>query len=129
MSRIAIPETAFRTTRQRRPREKKPGHLDFIRSLPCLICGQGDVHAAHIRAGNLALGKRPTGAGEKPSDGWAVPLCGDHHVWGPDAQHGRGEMAWWDEHRIDPFVTALALWMATGDYDTATTIVARSAAH
>ena len=127
--RLVPPPTAFRATKQRRPRKQEGAHLDFIRSLPCVICGRSDdTHAAHIRAACPALGKRETGAGEKPSDAWTVPLCGDHHVFGQDAQHGRGELRWWIEHNINPFILALALYRASGDHETAENIIAMAGA-
>src|SRR4051812_116248 len=62
------------TLRQREPRVKDNKHLDYIRSLPCCICGGIDTEAAHIRTASLEHGKQHTGMGEKPSDKWAVPL-------------------------------------------------------
>lgn len=112
--------------KQRRPRKESPKHLDFIRRLPCCHpgCDRSDVHAAHIRAAAPHLGKRPVGVGEKPSDVWTVPLCGDHHLFGPDAQHREGdEIAWWRQRGIDPFPLALALYAASGDHQTAAIII------
>lgn len=108
------------------PRVRDEKHLRFIRDLPCLICGTNqDIHAAHIRAARARWGKTETGAGQKPDDAWTVPLCGDHHVWGSDAQHTRGEMAWWGERGIDPFVIALALYKHSkgGDRDAALMVI------
>ncbi len=114
--RLEIPSTAFAAggKRKKQPRRKEGSHLEFIRSLPCLICGADwDIHAAHLRAGSLEYGKRETGAGEKPDDSWTLPLCAEHHVFGPDAQHRSYEVEWWKRHGIDPFVTALALYRAS----------------
>lgn len=126
MSNILRPATAFSLSpgTRKRPRVKADTHLDYIRSLPCLICGTTyDIHAAHVRASCIALGKHETGAARKPDDRWSLPLCSDHHVFGPDAQHARGEMQWWAEHGINPFITALALWGASGDYEAGLVIV------
>lgn len=112
--------------RQRQPRERDPQHLTFIRSLPCVICGSVDdqIHAAHIRAAAIRYGKRQTGMGEKPDDRWTLPLCAAHHVFGRDAVHKDGdEVRWFHEHGINPFVTALALFGATGKEDEARTII------
>ena len=94
------------TLRQRQPRVKDNKHLEFIRSLPCCICGRIDTEAAHIRTANIQIGKRETGRGEKPSDQWTVPLCCAHHA----EQHGMNEMAFWKKHGgIDPFLLAMQL--------------------
>jgi len=93
--------------RQREPRQHDKRHLDFIRSLPCCICGDNTTtEAAHIRTGSLQHGKRSTGMQEKPSDKWTVPLCGKHHR----EQHNTGdELKFWDFHGKDPFMIALTL--------------------
>jgi len=123
-TRLAPPPTAFRMGNRKRPRQKAGSHLDFIRSLPCVICGRDDdTHAAHIRAASQKYGKRETGKSEKPDDAWSVPVCGDDHVFGPDAQHNSNELDWWKRHGIDPFVLALALWRASGDDEAGALIV------
>jgi len=93
--------------RQREPRQHDKRHLDFVRSLPCCICGEDTtVEAAHIRTGSIPHGKRSTGLQEKPSDKWAVPLCGKHHR----EQHAAGnEIAWWASYGKDPFMIAIGL--------------------
>jgi len=92
--------------RQRQPRERDEKHLDFIRSLPCCICGD-DIHteAAHIRAGSIENGKVYTGIGEKPSDAWVLPLCNGHHR----EQHSMNEMKFWEKYEINPFLLAISL--------------------
>lgn len=91
--------------RQREPRQRDNKHLEFIRSLPCAICGGINTEAAHIRTASLAHGKSHTGMQEKPSDKWAVPLCNEHHR----EQHGMNELAFWKRYGIDPFVLAMTL--------------------
>lgn len=50
------------------PRDRK--YLDFVRSLPCCICGtKAEAHHA---------GRHYTGV--KPSDYTAIPLCHPHHM-------------------------------------------------
>ncbi len=94
------------TPRQRMPRVKDNKHLDYIRSLPCCICGEDTtVEAAHIRTGSLEHEKPITGRAEKPSDKWTVPLCGKHHR----EQHGMNEMDFWKCHGLNPFVLAMTL--------------------
>ena len=114
-------------TRQRQPRERAPDHLAFIRRLPCVVCfTRRDIHAAHIRAAAIQYGKGLTGKGEKPDDRWSFPLCAEHHVFGPDAQHKMGEIKWFQLRSINPFVTALALWACSGNDALGETIVHRA---
>lgn len=103
------------------PRIKNDRHLDFIRQLPCVCCGNPiQTEAAHIRTGNLFYGKRSTGGAEKPSDMWALPLCNQHHT----KQHQGNEMLFWVRHGINPFVLALTLFAFSGDTDTAEQVIA-----
>ena len=64
-----------------------------------------------MRMGKLKLAKPLTGMGTKPDDAWTTPLCNEHHRM----QHGGSEATFWANHKIDPFLLALALWQATGD--------------
>ncbi len=93
------------TLRQREPRQKDARHLDFIRSLPCCICGAINTEAAHIRMPSLLHAKRPTGMAEKPDDKWALPLCNLHHR----EQHSTSEVFFWSLRGIDPFLLAISL--------------------
>ncbi len=63
---------------------RSPKHLNFIRSLPCTLCG-AKAEAAHIRMGTKG------GTGFKPSDCHTVPLCHEHHA----EQHRIGETRFW----------------------------------
>lgn len=101
--------------RQRQPRIECPAFLAFVRTRPCCACGiTGRSQAAHIRTGDAAYGKRDTGAREKPSDMWAVPLCGPdlgRSLPGCHAeQHSMNEMEFWTRYRLDPFAVAAQLW-------------------
>ena len=91
--------------RQREPRIKDQKHLNYVRSLPCCICGAINVDAAHIRVASLEHGKRGLGMQEKASDVWTVPLCRSHH----DEQHSMREMEFWKRYGIDPFLLAMSL--------------------
>lgn len=96
-------------------RQHSPKHLDFIRSLPCVICKDTTAtEAAHIRFADRTVDKRQTGKGEKPDDCWTVPLCSGCHR----AQHEFGEIDFWgaDPPPYDPIRIALALWRVSGDY-------------
>ena len=126
--RIARPLEAFSTEPSRRgrkrPRAAATSHLEWIRSLPCVVTGRyGNIHAAHIRYGDAIYGKRPSGTGEKPDDKWTVPLHGDMHTDGPEAQHGENERAWWASRGIDPLRVAAALWACSGDDEQAEVIL------
>jgi hypothetical protein len=70
---------------------EEPERLDFIRSLPCMICSilrsrQGSqTEAAHI-------GQR--GLGQKCADSETAPLCALHHRIGEHAHHRLGKRFW-----------------------------------
>lgn len=124
--RILREDTAFSAPRQRQKRQKVENHLRAIRSLSCLTCGRRPAEAAHIRAAAPQYLKRETGAGEKPSDMWTLPLCPTCHRTGDDAQHSIGELGFYSLHGIDPFLTALTLWMNSPD-EAAMELVVREA--
>ena len=108
-------------------RIEDPGHLRFIRTLPCLVTGRTDrIEAAHIRFGEPLVGKPKTPMGRKPDDSWVVPLCAYMHREGPEAQHRGNERAWWIEQRIDCLQVALALYSVSGNRDLALTIIMRA---
>jgi hypothetical protein len=110
--------------RQRQPRLHDEAHLDFIRSLPCAVCGDDtSTEAAHLRTGSLRYGKKPTGMGEKPSDRWCLPLCGRCHR----QQHQGNELEFWLNQGINPFVLAMSLHNATGDHDAAMEVLKEQA--
>lgn len=121
---IDRPTSAFAlSSGKKRPRQKVGAHLAFIRLLPCLCCGtRRNIEAAHIRYGDLAYGKRETGAAEKPSDMWTVPLCVEHHR----AQHQNNEREWWLARGIDPLKVASAIYALSGDHTAAEIIIARA---
>lgn len=108
--------------RQRQPRIKSERHLAFIRTLPCLVTGQFGVDAAHIRFGDLGVGKRKSGIAEKPDDKWAVPLCRNEHT----KQHSMNEREYWASIGIDPIQVAIKLWGVSGDMDKGESIVANA---
>jgi|GEM_PF-988658 len=105
---------------QRQPRERDNKHLAFIRRLPCVGCRTtAPCDAAHLRAGDLSIGKRPTGKAEKPSDRWTTPLCRTCH----DRQHSGAELAFWQALGIDPFDLCQALYAVSGDTTAAEQII------
>jgi hypothetical protein len=68
----------------RRVRDR--GHVRYVATQPCLVCGRSPSDAHHLRfAQSRALGR-------KVSDEFVVPLCRGHHR----AVHRHGdEVAWW----------------------------------
>ena len=52
-------------------RSKK--YLDFVKTLPSIVPGSGDVTPHHVRMHSNA------GTGTKPSDYWTVPLADSLH--------------------------------------------------
>lgn len=101
---------------------KDEAHLAFIRELPCVSCGN-DIctEAAHIRTERLEYGKRNTGMQQKPSDIFALPLCGDCHR----RQHTGNELNFWTNLGVNPFVLALSLFAASGDHELAHEVISR----
>ena len=68
-----------------------PDHLNYVRSLACIICDRpAPSEAAHFR---LGLGG---GVAMKPSDDLTIPLCHAHH----DEQHKckSGELGFWRKY-------------------------------
>lgn len=108
--------------RQRHPRIHNEVHLDFIRGLPCISCGNDiETQAAHLRSDDRMYGKTGAGMQQKPDDMWTLPLCGRCH----DRQHTGNEMNFWTNLGVNPFVLALSLFAASGDYELAHEVISR----
>jgi Rad52/22 family double-strand break repair protein/Protein of unknown function (DUF968) len=85
-------------------RIRDPSHLQFVASLPCLVCGRTPSQAHHLKFAQLRA------LASKSSDEWTVPLCLLHHR----ALHDVGaEEAWWEERGIDAKGEAQRLWHKT----------------
>lgn len=85
-------------------RIRNAGHLAFVASKPCLICGRNRAHAHHLKFA------QPTALGRKVSDEFTVPLCPTHHR----ELHSHGdERIWWAAHKIDALKVAEELWKAS----------------
>lgn len=101
---------------QRKPRRRDKEHLAAVSELPCAVpgCGKMPVHVAHLRYASAVDGARICGKGEKPDDWRVLPLCPEHHMHGPSAQHAMNEEAFWKEHGINPYAFARALFGLSG---------------
>jgi len=86
----------------RRLRDK--GHLKYVASRSCLICGRQPSEPHHVR-----FAQKPA-FGRKVSDEFTVPLCRLHHR---ELHRSRNELLWWKKARIDPIRIARELWGAT----------------
>jgi hypothetical protein len=85
-------------------RIRDASHLQFVASLPCLVCGRTPTQAHHLKFA------QPRALASKASDEWTVPLCLLHHR----ALHDVGsEETWWGEHGIDAKGEAQRLWHKT----------------
>ena len=92
---LAIPKTQ---------RRRDKGHLRFVATQPCLVCGRLPSDAHHVRF------SEPRALGCKVSDEFTVPLCRAHHQW----LHRVGdEQGWWKDIGIDPLPIAQQLWAET----------------
>jgi DNA recombination protein Rad52 len=79
------------------------GHLAFVASKPCLVCGRNRTHAHHLKF------MQPTALGRKVSDEFTVPLCSNHHR----ELHRHGdERTWWSARGIDAVKVAEELWQS-----------------
>lgn len=122
MSQVFRPPTAFSLDglRQRQPRVKDNGHLEFVRQLPCLVTGRTvGIEAAHIRFADDTYAKRGSGLQQKPHDCWAVPLTAEQHR----LQHTKAERDFWDKVGIDPVLIAALLYCHSGDDNAATQVI------
>ena len=104
----AINKRALSLPAPRRVRDHD--HIRLVAKEPCLICGRRPADAHHLRfAQSRALGR-------KVSDEFTVPLCRGHHR---EVHRCGNEVAWWKKTRIDPTVSARALWLRSHPLPTA----------
>jgi hypothetical protein len=93
-------------------RVQKPGYLDFIRSLPCLVSGMIGVEAAHLSTANPEWGHLGRAKAAKAGDRWALPLTSKLHT----EQHAGNELAFWRRHGINPYRAAVTIHGLWSDY-------------
>jgi hypothetical protein len=99
---VGIDKSVLPIGEPRRYRDR--AHLEFVASLPCLICGRRPCDPHHLRfAQRRALGRRV-------SDEFTVPLCRLHHR---EAHRSRDERAWWRRLGLDSIKIAEMLWKKT----------------
>lgn len=120
---IRRPATAFTSdpSDKAQRRIKDEAHLAFIRTLPSVISGELGCEACHIRYGDPVYQKKNTGKGQRPSDGWTVPMTHAEHM----AQHADNEREWWASQGIDPCWIARELYAVSGDREAAIAIIVR----
>jgi hypothetical protein len=96
-----VDKSALMIAAPRRVRDSE--HLEYVATLPCLVCGRAPSQAHHLRFA------QPRALGSKVSDEWVVPLCNLHHR----ALHDTGnEEIWWKAHNIDAAAEAERFWDA-----------------
>jgi hypothetical protein len=97
---------------QRRPRKHDTKHLQFVRQLPCIICGSSPSDAAHIKMGDARVSKPiSSNIGMKADDRFTLPMCRRHH----ERSHQVPEREFWEYYHLDPVLLALALFSISGD--------------
>jgi hypothetical protein len=97
-----IEKSELTISEPRRHRDK--GHLKFVASQPCLVCGRSPADAHHLRF------TQPRAMGRKVSDEFTVPLCRTHHR---DNHRFGDEEAWWARSSINPVEVSRKLWVST----------------
>jgi len=80
----------------KKPREKNPEYVKFIRSLPCLACKKPGCDPHHIKS-------RGAGGGDSAN---LVPLCRVHHTM----IHTYGRRTFEKKFHISLLVMAVNLW-------------------
>ena len=97
-----IDKSKLAISEPKRLRDK--GHLKFIATQPCLICGRqpSDPHHLHFA--------QPRAIGLKVSDEFTVPLCRGHHR---QLHQAGNEQAWWVQRNINALTIAKELWAQT----------------
>lgn len=83
--------------------ERNPRYLAYIRTLPCVTCGNAPSEAHHTG---------PHGIGIKASDYTAIPLCTEHHTAGRAAYHkiGRARFEWLVGRSVDSLIEKYNRW-------------------
>ena len=94
-----IDKSVLTIAEPKRLRDK--GHLRFVASQACLVCGRQPSDPHHLRFA------QPRALGLKVSDEFTVPLCRGHHR---QLHQAGDEMAWWNDLDINALEIAKGLW-------------------
>ena len=94
-----IDKSALTYGEPKRLRDK--GHLRFVASHPCLVCGRQPADPHHLQFA------QPRALGLKVSDEFTVPLCRGHHR---QLHQAGNEVPWWEGFKIDALKVAGDLW-------------------
>ena len=94
-----IDKSVLTLAEPKRLRDK--GHLRFVASQPCLICGCQPSDPHHLRFA------QPRALGLKVSDEFTGPLCRGHHR---QLHQAGNEIAWWHDLDINALKIAKELW-------------------
>jgi hypothetical protein len=97
-----IDKSVLAISEPRRHRDK--GHLRFVGSQACLICGREPSDPHHLRF------TQPRALGRKVSDEYTVPLCRTHHR---EVHRCGNESDWWAKYNLKPLPVAETLWTQT----------------
>jgi hypothetical protein len=82
-------------------RLRDKGHLKFVASQPCVVCGRKPSDPHHLRFA------QPQAMGLKVSDEFTVPLCRGHHR---QLHQAGNEVAWWGNLKINALEMARGFW-------------------
>jgi len=106
LARRPIKRTRMRKAKPRRLATGNPAYLEWIRSLPCVICSRGGRRQT---SRTDAHHSGPRGLGQKVADEQAIPLCHhDHHVFGAESAHKLGK-AFGPHHKLH--IPRLIAWL------------------
>lgn len=95
-------------------------HIDWIKTLDCIVCGQKAVDPHHLLRG---VDRLPKGTGRRNPDRWAVPVCRTHHRAAHDYAD---DEAYFAKQGLDARSIAFALWACTGNTEIAERTILRA---
>ena len=94
-----IDKSVLTIAEPKRLRDK--GHLRFVASQPCLVCGRQPSDPHHLQFA------QPRALGLKVSDEFTVPLCRGHHR---QLHQAGNEVTWWENLKINALEISKELW-------------------
>ena len=96
--RKAIPR---KRAKPRRGPAKDEDYLDFVRTMPCVVCYRCESLIIPAEAAHIGLTTSRRGLGQKCPDNETLPLCVAHHREGPDSIHRIGPHAFFERFHLD----------------------------